>query len=415
MFTFFGVMNRRQFILAASVRLTLFIAGILSFPYLFRALHAASGCEYVDSECGPMDDILLGMTLMSFIPLVFILSFIGIGVRRTRDIGLPAWLGLAIPVLLALDMTFPMSGSARWLSVFTTGASGLPFPLFAVAALLLTILLCTWPSRPMQSDDPRLNNTGPISSLVPSPTIIGILFLLALVLTIVAARWALGNRMVLILQPLAPTIALNFLALWAVYCVIAIRSAYSFVLLAIALVPFGHWGYQSCAIGQQHQQEAAEVAAIPTKKVKELPSTIVVEARRRVPEIWSIGAIERLLTKTARGTYEQTLRPAPNEGRRERHPELIAPPQEHLLLRIGTSSGFSAPGKTYVADGPLELRLVGPDRDDLLAVDYRVLNNPLVPWPLLRSRGWMRQLNAIDPSKTVTAFLKRAIDADSAP
>lgn len=97
MFKFDGFIDRRTFLRAAALRLGLFIASVLVFPFLLMGLASISACARVGGACGAVG--LLGS--MAFKPLAFVLlvfSFVGISMRRTRDVGMPGPLGLFIPL-----------------------------------------------------------------------------------------------------------------------------------------------------------------------------------------------------------------------------------------------------------------------------------------------------------------------------
>ncbi len=75
--------------------------------------------------------------------------------RRSRDAGLPAWIGLAIPFLLAADLNNLIVIGAPWSLAFSQGI-GTSWPRFAAQALACIFILCLLPSR-----EPTSGNSFP--------------------------------------------------------------------------------------------------------------------------------------------------------------------------------------------------------------------------------------------------------------
>src|SRR5262249_16044479 len=101
---------------------------------------------------------------------------------------------------------------------------------------------------------------------------------------------------------------------------------------------------------------------------------------------------------------------APNSS--PSHP-VDAMPDEYLLLKAGRSSSFSKPRQIYAsAGGPLELRFVDAQRNDLVPVSYPPFNPPPAAWPLLTTIGWYRGSNIATTEEhdaIVRAFLNGAL------
>lgn len=145
MFAFIGYVNQRHFAYAAGLRIGLFVGSVFAFPFLLNGLTILTDCRSVGGACGALG--LVGA--MAFKPLVaylFVFSFLGISLRRSRDAGLPAWIGLAAIPLLPADVNNLMVIGAPWSLAFSQGI-GTSWPRFAVQALACVLILCLLPFR----------------------------------------------------------------------------------------------------------------------------------------------------------------------------------------------------------------------------------------------------------------------------
>ncbi|MGA7999766.1 MAG: hypothetical protein WCA28_33295 [Bradyrhizobium sp.] len=146
MFKFDGCMGRGRFLQAAALRLGLFIASVFAFPFLLMGLASASGCERIGGACGALG--LVAAT--AFKPLAFILfvlSLIGISMRRTRDAGMPGLVGLIVPLLFSANYAFFVYVGAPWSFAFSAGVLFQAFPWAALLALYCIAILGVMPSR----------------------------------------------------------------------------------------------------------------------------------------------------------------------------------------------------------------------------------------------------------------------------
>ena len=146
MFEFYGRLTRAQFVSASAIRIGLFAASVVGFPFLLVALSQASGCQSIGGACEVV--VILGAT--AFKPLAFLLfvfSFAGISVRRVRDIGLPGWIGLFVLFFFAADWQFLVTTGAPWTLAFSAGILDLSFPFFTLLGSIWELLiLCGVPS-----------------------------------------------------------------------------------------------------------------------------------------------------------------------------------------------------------------------------------------------------------------------------
>jgi uncharacterized membrane protein YhaH (DUF805 family) len=144
MFTFHGTMGRQQFLGASALRIGLFLATVVGFPFLVRALVMASRCSA--DTCGALG-LVAAVALKPLAFTLFVFSFVGISVRRARDAGVPGWIGLFIPLLFAFDHNFFVFAGAPWSFAFSAGALPVPGPRHAPLALACIAALCVLPSR----------------------------------------------------------------------------------------------------------------------------------------------------------------------------------------------------------------------------------------------------------------------------
>ena len=216
-----------------------------------------------------------------------------------------------------------------------------------------------------------------------------------------------------------PTLLLYYGFLLAVFLLITRRSAGAVALLALALLPFGHWTYAHWATWKEHQREAAEIAEIVTKPAAHVPATIVIESSSvtGMRGVWAIPGIQRLIFKGAYGpAMVQFDRPG-DRNASPREQTVMTLPDQHLLLRVGRVSSFVQPRQIYgAAGGPLELRFVDAQRDELVAVWYRAFNPRPTVLPLLTVFGWYRGPNTATTDEIeagIGAFLTRVLRSSS--
>jgi uncharacterized membrane protein YhaH (DUF805 family) len=494
MLRFAGYLDRKGFLWAAALRLTLFVASVVGFPFALSMVAIASNCRSVGGACGAVGLV----TAVALKPLAFVLlvsSFVGISLRRVRDAGMPAWIGLIIPLLLAADYQFLIFSAAPWSFAFSAGVLMTPVPQFAIFALVCIAVLCIFPSR---ADSPTSRNPfGPIGLVafglalfvafiaalrildaVPilgwstlwtsiplgrtlwvryAMTGLAVLFVvmawrarrdsavapiyriserppgtafpikrlvgLALIPTLVAFAVGVGSQSfslaisaaVNLVPILLPTFAIYFGIIFALFLVIWRRGPRSIAALMVALLPFAHWGHAQWAAWQEHRQETAEIVAIPTVPAARIPSTLVFESQNWIGRhgVWAVPGIEQVIFK---GAYGPALVQFDRPQRGMDTPKQVtveSPPPEYLLLKVARASGFAERNRIYSVDGgPLELRLVGPTRDDLIAVWYRKFNPRPTAIPLLTLSGWYRGSNRALTTETDTAvgrFLAAAL------
>ena len=146
MFKFDGCIDRGTFLRAAALRIALFIASIVAFPFLLVSVASLSGCASVGGACGAVG-LIASMAFKPFAFILFVFSLAGISVRRTRDAGMPGVLGLFIPLLFTANYTFFVYAGAPWSFAFSSGVLFQTFPRAALLGLYCIAILCVLPSR----------------------------------------------------------------------------------------------------------------------------------------------------------------------------------------------------------------------------------------------------------------------------
>ena len=132
---FSGTLSRGRYARATAIRIGLYIAGhlvVVGVLWLMQNTHACSG-----EGCVAFTGMATAIFVLPAFYFLLIVSFIGISMRRMRDIGLPAALALAIPVLMLGDVLSGMTLASSVVTAFTH-----PNPLNRVPHFLTLALIC---------------------------------------------------------------------------------------------------------------------------------------------------------------------------------------------------------------------------------------------------------------------------------
>jgi uncharacterized membrane protein YhaH (DUF805 family) len=143
---FAGRMSRGAYARAAAIRVGLFVAATLAFPFVLYAIIKGSGCAGIGGACGAVA-LVASFYIKPPLYLLLVLSFVGITVRRVRDIGLPVALAAAVPILMLGDVIFGMTYGAHWSLAFTFGAITRQIPRDLIMALMCIGFLCVARSK----------------------------------------------------------------------------------------------------------------------------------------------------------------------------------------------------------------------------------------------------------------------------
>jgi uncharacterized membrane protein YhaH (DUF805 family) len=139
---FSGAMSRKAYALHCAVRVSIFVAVTIAFPFVLRLIVKNSGCK-IDT-CGALS-LFVSFFAKPSIYVLFVLSLVGVTVRRLRDAGIPVGLAAVVPVLLLADLGFAMAFGAPWSVGFVVGILGPILPKFMLTAFACLIFLCLIP------------------------------------------------------------------------------------------------------------------------------------------------------------------------------------------------------------------------------------------------------------------------------
>lgn len=214
-----------------------------------------------------------------------------------------------------------------------------------------------------------------------------------------------------------PTFLIYFFLLLAVVFVVKRRTVKSVALLILALLPFAHWIYAHWTSRMADQREEAEIAAIPTVPVVRVPTILVIESRAGFGlSAWSVPGIENVIYRGAYGPRLLQVDRAAARGSVAPSREIQSLPDEYLLLRVGQTSQFAKRERLYSAmgGGPLELRFVSAQHDDLIAVWYREFRLQPAMLPVLTMAGWYHEgrgntATTEERDAVIRAFLTKAL------
>ncbi|MEZ5907320.1 MAG: DUF805 domain-containing protein [Hyphomicrobiaceae bacterium] len=141
MFRFRGVLSRRDYAIAALIRIAVFLAVTFAFPFLLKTFVYSTNCRGVGGACGALA-LVVAIYLKPIIYLVFVYSWLGITVRRLRDAGLPVALVGVLVVLFWADAAFAVVFGSPWTVGFVLGILKLALPKYLIAALICIVFLC---------------------------------------------------------------------------------------------------------------------------------------------------------------------------------------------------------------------------------------------------------------------------------
>lgn len=146
---------------AALIRIGLFVGATVAFPFVLYGIAQLSNCRSVGGACGAVG-LVVAMFGKPPIYLIFIASFVGITVRRLRDMGLPVAFAVVVPVLMLADFSFGVTMGAPWSLGFVLGAMG-GWPRDLTAALICIAFLCVMPSSPNSTEPRHWGYTGTLA------------------------------------------------------------------------------------------------------------------------------------------------------------------------------------------------------------------------------------------------------------
>lgn len=152
-------MSRGAYARAAGIRIGLFAAVTFAYPFALYAIVKSTHCG--NDTCGAVS-LVVSMFAKPTIYLLFVLSFIGITIRRVRDIGIPVVLAAIVPALMLGDLMFGFTFGAPWSLGFVLGGMAqAPRNLFM--ALVCIGFLCLARSQDEAGGEQRWGMAGALA------------------------------------------------------------------------------------------------------------------------------------------------------------------------------------------------------------------------------------------------------------
>jgi uncharacterized membrane protein YhaH (DUF805 family) len=432
-FQFSGRLGRRPFLIGAAIRVLLFAATVVGFPYILWGIAKITNCASVGGACGAVG-LVSAMGLKPVFFFGFVFSLVGISLRRMRDTGLPGGFGLGIPLLVLADFNFGLYGGAPWSFAFSTGVLAVSrFPSFMLVALVglaglgavRTNAIQVAPDVAPPPDDTlrreppsRLDAALSSLTLLPPPPawiyVVGALLAAGAVTVSQDIPYMGFMALAVQLMPIGfPTFVIYTLLVYGAWLVLKKRDAVAFAILGIALLPYAGWGYATLSIRASEKRETEAIKAINTKPLASIPHVLVFQSQS-VDGFFRLYGVYGITEIIADGPYSMSSGmmsyTGPKKSPRDSLTKAESLPSEYLLLKVRNKSSFFDRSKQYgPGGGPYELRYIAPGQDDLIGVWYRVFNTPTALPPVLTTTGWLRAANTVTTDK-VTLDLKNFLE-----
>jgi hypothetical protein len=146
-----GFLSGPQFGRKLAIRVGIFLALTLGFPFIVYGLVIATGASRVAGAAGALA-VVAGVYLKPVIIGVFLISLVMPCWRRMRSLGLPAYWGLIVPILIAADATYLLVLGTHWGVAFSLGIWRITAPFYALAALVMGLAMSF--ALPPSRDEP---------------------------------------------------------------------------------------------------------------------------------------------------------------------------------------------------------------------------------------------------------------------
>lgn len=135
-----GYMSGSQFGVKAGLRVGIFLALTIGFPFIVYGLIVATGARGVGGASGALA-VVAGLYLKPVIILGFVISLLSPCWKRMRSLGFPGFVGLLAPSLFLLDWPYLMIAGAHWGVGFSLGILRVNLPWFAMTALAMLVAM----------------------------------------------------------------------------------------------------------------------------------------------------------------------------------------------------------------------------------------------------------------------------------
>lgn len=159
-------MSGSQFAVKAALRVGIFLALTIGFPFIVYGLILATNARSVGGAAGAVA-VVAGVYLKPLIILGFAISLLAPCWRRMRSLGLPGVVGLLAPLLFLMDWPYLLIVGAHWGVAFSLGIWKVNLPLFAMTALAMLVAMSVALAPPGDgANGERFGVFGPIFGLL---------------------------------------------------------------------------------------------------------------------------------------------------------------------------------------------------------------------------------------------------------
>lgn len=232
MFNLSGRLSPIDYAYWAVLATALFAVSMFGFPYFLSSLLRAMACG---QACGVVG---IGISA-SAKPLLFygyVALLAAITVQRVRDLGLPAALGLFVPMMAIGDSAFGVYAGASWAFAFSYGVLSVGPPYFLAFTLACIAFLCVAPSQSL-----RYQSWGAVSAVAA----VAAIFLSVCAVLRASTLWAFA---------LLP-VSVAWLLLES-----PVATLSAMLIFALAIVALSRFGSRSAPAGRETAAPSEEVA-----------------------------------------------------------------------------------------------------------------------------------------------------------
>jgi hypothetical protein len=135
-----GYMSGSQFGVKAGLRVGIFLALTIGFPFIVYGLIVATGARGVGGASGALA-VVAGVYLKPIFIVAFLISLLSPCWRRMRSLGLPGFVGLLAPFLFLMDWPYLLIVGTHWGVAFSLGIWKASAPLYAMIALAMLVAM----------------------------------------------------------------------------------------------------------------------------------------------------------------------------------------------------------------------------------------------------------------------------------
>lgn len=203
----FGFLSGSEFGWKFGTRVAVFSLLTIGFPLILQLIVSVTGVRGVGSATISLSILALaaGLYLRPVFVVVFVASLIQPCWRRMRSLGLPAWWGLIVPLLFAVDTSYFHFSVIHWGVTFPAGLPRVNLPLFAMTAVCIGIAMAyaSSPSHGEQAGLSRFGNAGQVAGVLGAIVGVTALFFFVLYIWMVVTIWmSMTSVMAILVVPI---------------------------------------------------------------------------------------------------------------------------------------------------------------------------------------------------------------------